>query len=235
MSKETKKITLGLILSWIFGVLFGISGLTFLFSGGIVAGGSLILASLVLLPPVNKFVKEKYNFELSRGLKITLVIILFVIYAVSLPSSNMFNDDVKVQPTENLNQPSETSTPSNTQTTTPTETTATTQTTTPAVEEQTDTTTMGEKNALSKAKTYLRTMPFSYSGLIDQLEFEGYSYQEAKYGADNCGADWNEQAALKAQVYLDTMPFSRQGLIDQLEFEGFTQSQAEYGADAVGY
>ncbi len=116
MSKETKKITLGLVLSWIFGVLFGLSGLTFLFSGGIVAGGSLILASLVLLPPVNKFVKEKFNFELSRGLKITLVIILFVIYAVSLPSSNIFNDDVKIQPTENVNQPSETSTPSNTQT-----------------------------------------------------------------------------------------------------------------------
>ena len=113
MVKETKKITLGLILSWIFGVLFGISGLTFLFSGSIVAGGSLILASLVLLPPVNKFVEEKFEFELSRGLKITLVIILFVIYAVNLPS---FNDDIKIQPTENVNQPSETSTPSNTQT-----------------------------------------------------------------------------------------------------------------------
>jgi hypothetical protein len=111
--KETKKITLGLILSWIFGVLFGISGLTFLFSGSIVAGGSLILASLVLLPPVNKFVEEKFEFELSRGLKITLVIILFVIYSVNLPS---FNDDIKIQPTENVNQPSETSTPSNTQT-----------------------------------------------------------------------------------------------------------------------
>src|SRR3989344_9457062 len=112
MTKETKKITLGLVLSWIFGVLFGISGLTFLFSGGIVAGGSLIIASLVLLPPMNNFVKEKFNFELSRGLKITLVIILFVIYAVSLPSSNIFNNDVKIQPTENVNQPSEASTPS---------------------------------------------------------------------------------------------------------------------------
>ena len=116
MVEETKKITLGLVLSWIFGVLFGISGLTFLFSGSIVAGGSLIFASLVLLPPVNKIVKEKFNFELSGGLKITLVIILFVIYAVSLPSSNIINDDIIIQPTENVNQPSGTSTPSNTQT-----------------------------------------------------------------------------------------------------------------------
>ena len=69
MTKETKKITLGLVFSWIFGVLFGLSGLNFLFSGSIVAGGSLILASLILLPPMNKFVKEKFNFELSKGLK----------------------------------------------------------------------------------------------------------------------------------------------------------------------
>jgi hypothetical protein len=125
--KEVKKITLGLILSWIFGVLFGISGLTFLFNGGIIAGGSLILASLILLPPMNKFIKEKFNFELSRGLKVTLVIILFVIYAVSLPSSNIFNNDVKVQPTANVNQPSESSTSTNAQTQQPpTQTTPTT-------------------------------------------------------------------------------------------------------------
>lgn len=235
MAKETKKITLGLILSWIFGVLFGLSGLTFLFSGGIVAGISLILASLVLLPPVNKFVKEKFNFELSRGLKITLVIILFVIYAVNLPSSNMLDDEVKIQPTENVNQPSETSTPSNTQTTTPTETTTITQTTTPAVEEQSDKATMGEKNALNKALSYLDYTAFSYSGLIKQLEYEGFTHEEAVYGVDNCGADWNEQAALKAQSYLDYTAFSREGLIEQLEYEGFTREQAEYGVEAVGY
>lgn len=94
---------------------------------------------------------------------------------------------------------------------------------------------MGQKNALSKAQDYLSILPFSYSGLIEQLEFEGYSEEEATFAADNCGADWNEQAALKAQDYLDTMSFSRQGLIDQLVFEGFTQEQAEYGVTAVGY
>src|SRR3989344_2723389 len=111
MAKESKRITLGLVLSWIFGILFGISGLTFLFTGSIIAGGSLILASLVLLPPVNRFVKDKWNFELSRGLKITVVIILFVIYAVSLSSSDTFNNDVEIKPTENVNsQPSGTQT-----------------------------------------------------------------------------------------------------------------------------
>jgi RNA polymerase subunit RPABC4/transcription elongation factor Spt4 len=95
--------------------------------------------------------------------------------------------------------------------------------------------TMGQKNALSKADSYLDYTAFSYSGLITQLEFEGFSNEDATYAADNCGADWNEQAALKAEQYLDYSSFSRDGLIEQLEFEGFTSEQAEYGVTAVGY
>lgn len=89
----------------------------------------------------------------------------------------------------------------------------------------------GMTNALQAAKIYLAVMPFSHSGLIEQLEFEGYSYSEAAYAADNCGADWYEQAAKKAKQYLEIMAFSRSGLIDQLEFDGFTYEQAAYGVD----
>lgn len=94
---------------------------------------------------------------------------------------------------------------------------------------------LGESNALSKAHDYLSIMPFSKSGLIDQLEYEGFTNNEATYAAENCGVDWKQQAALKAQDYLDTMSFSREELLDQLEFEGFTSEQAEYGVSAVGY
>lgn len=95
--------------------------------------------------------------------------------------------------------------------------------------------TLGQQNALDTAHAYLDFMAFSHSRLIKQLEYEGYSAEEAKYAADNCGADWNEQAAKKAQDYLDLKSFSRSGLIKQLEYEGFTSAQAEYGAQAVGY
>lgn len=95
--------------------------------------------------------------------------------------------------------------------------------------------TMGQKNARAKAKTYLAITAFSYSGLIKQLEFEGFSTEESTYAADNCGADWNEQAAKKAETYLSINSFSRSGLIEQLEYEGFSSDQAEYGAKAVGY
>ena len=79
-----------------------------------------------------------------------------------------------------------------------------------------------------------KVMAFSYSGLIGQLEFEGYTNEEAAYGADNCGADWNEQALRKSQSYLDITSFSYTGLVGQLEFDGFTHEQAIYGADNCG-
>ncbi len=97
------------------------------------------------------------------------------------------------------------------------------------------TTMTGEKNALKSAKAYLDYTAFSYTGLIEQLEYEGYSHTEAVYGADNCGADWNEQAAKSAANYLDYTSFSRSGLIEQLEYEGFTHSQAVYGVEQNGY
>jgi hypothetical protein len=103
------------------------------------------------------------------------------------------------------------------------------------VKENPDKTTMGEKNAALKAKSYLRSMSFSREGLIKQLEYEGFTNEESVYGVDQSGADWNAQAALKAKSYLRSMAFSQKGLIDQLEYEGFTNEQAVYGAHAAGY
>lgn len=96
------------------------------------------------------------------------------------------------------------------------------------------TATVSQQNARSKALQYLDYTAFSYTGLIEQLEYEGFSTEDATYGADNCGADWNKQAAKKAQDYLDYTSFSRDGLIDQLVYEGFTYDQAVYGVDSVG-
>lgn len=92
----------------------------------------------------------------------------------------------------------------------------------------------GQRNALFKAQQYLEFSAFSYKGLIDQLEFEGYSHSDAQYAADNCGADWYEQSLLKAKQYLDASAFSYTGLKEQLEYEGFTSSEAKYGVDNCG-
>lgn len=97
-----------------------------------------------------------------------------------------------------------------------------------------DNATMGEKNALRTAKNYLDFTAFSYSGLIKQLEFEGYSTEEAAYGADNCGANWREQAQRATDNYLDFTAFSHSGLVKQLEFDGYTTEDATYAADNCG-
>lgn len=95
--------------------------------------------------------------------------------------------------------------------------------------------TKGQMNALREAESYLRVMAFSRSGLIEQLEYEGYSTEEATYAVDRCGADWMEQAVKKAESYLNTMAFSKSGLIEQLEYEGFTHEEAVYGVEQNGY
>ena len=91
--------------------------------------------------------------------------------------------------------------------------------------------TTSQKNAMAKAKNYLDYTAFSYTGLVEQLEYEKFSHEDAVWAADNCNADWNEQAVLKARSYLDYTAFSYSGLVEQLEYEGFTAEQATYGAD----
>lgn len=119
----------------------------------------------------------------------------------------------------------------------PTTSTNTPQTQTPVQTNNTTTQTMGQKNALNKAKDYLYVLPFSRESLIEQLErYDKYSHEDAVYAVDNCGADWNEQAARKAKDYLEILSFSKSGLIEQLErYDGFTHEQAVYGAEQNGY
>jgi hypothetical protein len=102
------------------------------------------------------------------------------------------------------------------------------------VTEQTTTSeTVSQKNAVLKAKRYLDN-GFSRKGLIEQLEYEGFTNSEASYGADNVKADWMEQAVRKAKSFLNSSSFSRKGLIRQLESNGFTNNEATHGADGVG-
>ena len=114
-----------------------------------------------------------------------------------------------------------------------TTTQATTQVTTEATTSVEDTYTMGQRNALGKARSYLQYAAFSADGLKKQLEFEGYDPADADFAVANCGADWNEQAVKKAQDYLRYSQFSQDGLIKQLEFEGFTADQAQYAVSQV--
>lgn len=95
--------------------------------------------------------------------------------------------------------------------------------------------TLSQSNAVSKAQDYLDYMGFSRTGLIEQLEYEGYSVEDATFAVDHLAPDWNAEAAEKAQSYLDMMAFSREGLYDQLAYEDFTPEQIDFALAAVGY
>lgn len=94
--------------------------------------------------------------------------------------------------------------------------------------------TLSQKNAVRKAEEYLDFMAFSKKGLIKQLEFEGFSNEDATYAVNKLNVDWKEQAVKKAEEYLDFTSFSRKGLIEQLEYEGFTREEATYAVDKIG-
>ncbi len=92
MKKEesaTRKLTLSGVLSWIFGILFGLGGLGSIAQGSISFGIVAVLIALVILPPANRFYKEKFNFELSRNLKILIVVILMVVASSVTPYSDL--------------------------------------------------------------------------------------------------------------------------------------------------
>ena len=95
--------------------------------------------------------------------------------------------------------------------------------------------TIGQKNALKTAESYLKYSGFSRQRLIDQLEYEGFEQDDIIFAVDNVKVDWNEECYETAKSYLRYSSFSKQGLIDQLEYEGFTDDQIAYAIQKVGY
>jgi len=248
MSEQTtpsKKITIGLILSWIFGVLFALTGIVSVFSEPI-PGLVMLTMAAVLLPPVTKLVDQKWKFHLSDGIKIVVIIIGFVIFGSTIDTSKTTkqqNNQPQIQQEQavsNTEQQKDEVKPTEEQPAVETKKTETIPTTEKAeipAETQpapVSAETVSQKNAVRSAKSYLGYSAFSYTGLIKQLEYEKFSHADAVYGADNSGADWFEQAAKAAKAYMEYSAFSRGSLIEQLKYEGYTQAQAEHGADAAG-
>jgi len=105
--------------------------------------------------------------------------------------------------------------------------------------------TLGQKNAVDSAQSYLSFSAFSRAGLAQQLTSqygEGYDPADAEFALayleQNGLVDWNAEAAESAKSYLDMTSFSRDGLYKQLTSEygeQFTPDQANAGLAAVGY
>ena len=85
----TKHSTLGLVLGWLFALIFGVAGVVALFqSGQFITGVFLILAALVALPPSQTFLKKKASISISGVSRTALVIVFCLMSIAMLPSEN---------------------------------------------------------------------------------------------------------------------------------------------------
>ena len=89
------------------------------------------------------------------------------------------------------------------------------------------------QEVIDDAKSFIEFGEYSYSGLIEILEFAGYSNDEAEFAALNCNADWNDEAVQCAEAYLDFKTMTKDELYRQLESEGFTKEQINYALSKV--
>ncbi|MDF1518259.1 MAG: DUF308 domain-containing protein [Lutibacter sp.] len=91
MSEQTsqnKKMTAGLILSWIFGILFALTGIISVFSEPI-SGLIMLIMAAVLLPPIAKLIEQKSNIKLTRTIKAIIIIVGLIIFGATVDTSNV--------------------------------------------------------------------------------------------------------------------------------------------------
>ena len=92
------------------------------------------------------------------------------------------------------------------------------------------------RSAIEMAQSYLSTMPFSPSGLYDQLLFEGFSDEDSQFAIDHLIVDWDEMCYETAVSYITNVGgFSKKSLIHQLVYDGFTKKQAKKAVKRLGY
>lgn len=85
-----------------------------------------------------------------------------------------------------------------------------------------------QTNVVQLAKSFLAVEPFSRKNLIATLKQRGYSSVVAIYGADNSGANWNEEALKKAKIYIARDNFTSGNLTNILIKDGFTEDEIKY-------
>lgn len=86
----------------------------------------------------------------------------------------------------------------------------------------------GNEGAVNSAKDYLKFIAASKTKIISFLKKKGFTEEEAIYGAENCGADWYDQALRMAMSYLNVQEFTYEQLALQLMIEGFTEDEIIY-------
>lgn len=78
---------IGMLLGWLFGILFALTGVSFIFSD-LIPGIVMLIMAAVLLPVVNKLLYRQWNLRLSVGIKTLVIIIGLIIFSITIDTSN---------------------------------------------------------------------------------------------------------------------------------------------------
>ena len=98
--EKIKKITLSKILGYGFGGLFIIGGIGILTSGNLLSGLAELLAGLVIFPLSYGFVRSRFHLELSKAVRVVLVLVL-----LGIAGSGLVGQNSSVPPDNDLQNP----------------------------------------------------------------------------------------------------------------------------------
>ncbi len=103
--KEIRNISLPNILAWIFGIIFLIAGAMGLASS-VIGGVLIIIASVIILPPANNFVRSKLRINMSKGIRIFIAVVLIGVAISFMPNNSERDTDVTADQmsTENVSE-----------------------------------------------------------------------------------------------------------------------------------
>ena len=87
-----------------------------------------------------------------------------------------------------------------------------------------------KESAVASAKKYVASEPLSKKATINKLKSAGYSDSAATYGAENCGADWKQNALTRARSLLEKKNYSQYKSLeyDLMHAYGFTADELSY-------
>lgn len=100
------RITLGLITSWLLGILFVLAGMAAFTgpkAGGAGSGVPFLLLALLLLPPIRRFIYKKTGKSLSAGARIVFALVLMAI--ALMPSASQVTSNSVTVPATQSQQP----------------------------------------------------------------------------------------------------------------------------------
>jgi len=94
--------------------------------------------------------------------------------------------------------------------------------------------TIKQQQAKQAAEAAIASLPFSQSGLVEFLVYQGHSEEDATYAVEQLKEDWDAQADKAAAEYVATQRYTHNRLQEQLEYAGFRPSEAAHGVRSVG-